>query len=223
MVQLTTNDRMLFVNSTKVQEIIDNSPKGRNTKFLSASHSLWTRFKNYEKSPPMALEVKGEIVSLIFATFNRDLYSNLYEIVTVQGQEGKGYASRIWSEYTKYAVTERKIERLKISCTPSSITWHYKNGLIFWAVDPTGSLRSDQKLFSTREEQLEYREYSINNPMQALPPKEKVRELLRKEGLENYEWGEKKRARTEEAINNVGRAWLRDSLFNTTTLEEFLK
>lgn len=223
MAQSTYNSRMLFVNSTKVQEIIDNSTDGKNTKFLNAAHSLWTRFKNYEKCPPMALEVNGEVVSLIYATFNRDNYSNLYEIVTVQGQEGKGYASRIWDEYIKYAVTERNIERLKISCTPSSITWHYRNGLIFWGVDPTGSLRSDQKLFATRQEQLDYRDYSIDNPMQALPPKEKVREQLRKEGLESYEWGAKKLQRTQEAINAVGRAWLRESLFNTTTLEEFLK
>lgn len=223
MEQWITNDKMLFVNSTKVNEILKNAPAGRNTKFLSASHSLWTRFKNYEKSPPMALEVNGEIVSLIFATFNRDLYSNLYEIVTIQGHEGKGYASRVWSEYVRYAVTERKIERLKISCTPSSITWHYRNGLIFWSVDPTGSLRSDQKLFATREEQLAYRDYCIENPMQSLPPKERVREQLRKESLESHGFGIKKKTKTEEAIKAVGSAWLRESLFNTTTLEEFLK
>jgi len=46
---------MLFVNSTKVQEIIDTAPAGKNTKFLSAAHSLWTRLNNYEKCPAMAL------------------------------------------------------------------------------------------------------------------------------------------------------------------------
>lgn len=220
--RLITNSKMVFVNSEQVQELISNSPEGKNTKFLNSSHSLWTRFKNYDKAPPLALEVDGEIVSLIFATFNRDRYSNLYEIVTVQGQEGKGYASHIWSEYIKYAVTERNTQRLKISCTPSSITWHYRNGLIFWAVDPTGSLRSDQKLYPTREEQLEYRQYAIANPMDALPTQEKVLEQLRKEGLENYSWGNKKKEKTEEAIRNVGDAWLRDSLFNIATLEEFM-
>ena len=78
---------MLFVNSTRVEELIKNSPAGKNTKFLSAAHSLWYRFKNYEKSPPMAYEDNGEIVSLIFATHNRDGYANLYEIVTLEGKE----------------------------------------------------------------------------------------------------------------------------------------
>lgn len=212
---------MILVNSTKVEDIIKNSPAGRNTKFLSAAHSLWTRFHNYEKSLPMALEVNGEVVSLIFATFNRDNYSNLYEIVTVQGHEGKGYASKIWDEYIDYAVNTRKSTRLKISCTPSSVTWHMRNGLLFWAVDPTGSLRSDQKLFPTRAEQIAYQHHSISHPQQALPP-QKVIDQFKRESLEAHKFGPKKTATTKAAIASVGQYWLRDALYNTTSLEEFL-
>ncbi len=212
---------MLFVNSTKVEDLIKNSPAGKNTKFLSAAHSLWYRFKNYEKAPPMAYEDNGEVVCLIFATFNRDGYANLYEIVTLEGKEGKGYASKCWDTWIKYAVEERKIQRLKISCTPSSVTWHNKNGLIFWAVDPTGSLRSDQPLFPTRVEQIAYRNNAAVYPLQALPP-QKAREQFRKEGLESYKWGEKKKAKTQAAIDAVGKAWLRDALMEQPTLEEFL-
>ena len=97
---------MLFVNSTRVEELIKNSPAGKNTKFLSAAHSLWYRFKNYEKAPPMAYEDNGEIVCLIFATSNRDGYANLYEIVTLEGKEGKGYAS--------YIVTGKQIGRAHV-------------------------------------------------------------------------------------------------------------
>ncbi len=212
---------MLFVNSTKVEDLIKNSPAGKNTRLLSAAHSLWYRFKNYEKAPPMAYEDNGEVVCLIFATFNRDGYANLYEIVTLEGKEGKGYASKCWDTWIKYAVEERKIQRLKISCTPSSVTWHNKNGLIFWAVDPTGSLRSDQPLFPTRVEQIAYRNNAIVYPLQALPP-QKAREQFRKEGLESYKWGEKKKAKTQAAIDAVGKAWLRDALMEQPTLEEFL-
>lgn len=212
---------MNFVNSTKVEDIIKNSPVGKNTKFLSAAHSLWYRFHNYDKAPPLAYEVNGEVVSLIFATFNRDSYTNLYEIVTIEGKEGNGYASKCWDAWIDYAVTQRNMTRLKISCTPSSVTWHNKNGLIFWAVDPAGSLRSDQPLFKTRAEQIEYRNNAIVNPLQALPPY-KVREQFRIEGLEFYKWGEKKKAKTQSAIDAVGKAWLRDALMNQPSLEEFL-
>jgi hypothetical protein len=198
-----------FVYFDQVQKIIDGSDKGSNTRFLSSAHSLWYRFGNYDKTPPMAYEVNGEVVSLIFATYNRDTYSNLYEIVTIQGQEGNGYASRIWDLWTDYAVQERQITRLKMSCTPSSITWHQRNGLLWWAVDPSGSLRSDQPLYPTRSEQLAYRDYAIDNPLEALPPV-KARKKLLEEGLENYSWGDKKRAKTQEAINAAGRSWLRE-------------
>jgi len=156
----------------------------------------------------MALEVNGEVVSLIFATYNRDTYSNLYEIVTIQGQEGNGYASRIWEIWINYAVLERGVTRLKMSCTPSSITWHQRNGLLWWAVDPSGSLRSDQPLYPTRSEQLAYRDFAIDHPLEALPPM-KTRKKLSLEGLENYSWGDKKRTKTQDAINAAGRSWLR--------------
>ena len=212
---------MNFVNSTKVEDIIKNSPAGKNTKFLSAAHSLWYRFHNYDKCPPLAYEVNGDVVCLIFATFNRDGYANLYEIVTLEGKEGNGYASKCWDSWIKYAVEERNTKRLKISCTPSSVTWHNKNGLIFWAVDPTGSLRSDQPLFPTRVEQIAYRDFAIVNPLQALPPY-KARDQFRTEGLESYKWGEKKKAKTQTAIDAVGKAWLRDALMEQPSLEEFL-
>lgn len=213
---------MILVNSTKVQSLIDNSPAGKNTKFLSAAHSLWTRFHNYEKSLPMAYEVNGDVVSLIFATFNRDGYANLYEIVTLEGKEGNGYASKCWDAWIKYAVEERKIQRLKISCTPSSVSWHLRNGLVFWAVDPTGSLRSDQPLFPTRAEQIAYRDQAIVSPLQALPPP-KAREQFLREGLDAYKWGDKKKAKTQAAIDTVGKAWLRDALMEQPSLEEFLE
>ena len=212
---------MLFINSTKVQHLIDSSPAGKNTKFLSAAHSLWTRFHNYEKQLPMAFEDNGEVVSLIFATFNRDGYANLYEIVTLEGKEGNGYASKCWDAWIKYAVEERDIKRLKMSCTPSSVTWHYRNGLIFWAVDPTGSLRSDQPLFSTRQEQIAYRNNAMVNPLSALPPY-KARDQFRAEGLESYKWGDKKKTKSQTAIDAVGKAWLRDALMDQPSLEEFL-
>jgi hypothetical protein len=96
-----------------------------------------------------------------------------------------------------------------MSCTPSSITWHQRNGLLWWAVDPSGSLRSDQPLFPTRSEQLAYRNWAINNPLEALPPIKTIKKLI-PEGLDSYSWGDKKRSKTEDAITAAGRSWLRE-------------
>lgn len=216
---------MKFVSSHTVQEIIDKSPAGKNTKFLSAAHSLWIRFKNYEKCPPLAYEHNGEIVCLIFATFNRDGYANLYEIVTVEGKEGNGFASKCWDAWIDYAVNEKKSKRLKMSCTPTSVTWHKKNGILFWAVDPSGSLRSDQPLFDTRKMQVDYQNIAKQNPaIAALELPEKARKQFLAEGIDDHGFGTKKKTKTQEAINNVNGFWLRDALLNMKepTLEEFL-
>lgn len=213
---------MKFADLNTVIELIRSSPDGKNTKFLAASHNLWVRFKNYDKSPPMILEDNGKIVSLIFATFNRDKYTNLYEIVTVEGCEGRGYASKIWDQYIEYATNDQGMKRLKISCTPSSVTWHMKNGLVFWAVDPTGSLRSDQPLFKNRKEQLIFRNLAVIDPSIALPSDDRVRNQLINESLESHKFGKKKLEIVKKAIDDVGAYWLRDALLKTN-VERFFE
>lgn len=211
---------MKFINRLEVESLIENSPPGKNTRFLSAAHSLWTRFHNYEKASPMAMEVDNKVVCLIFATFNRDGYANLYEIVTLEGMEGRGYASKCWDAWIEYASNTKRSTRLKLSCTPSSVTWHKRNGLIFWAVDPSGSLRSDQPLFSTREAQILFRSNAINDPSIAIPPKKAAEQFL-KEGIDDHKFGIKRRQKTQDAIQAAGDSWMREALYNQS-LEDFL-
>jgi hypothetical protein len=202
---------MMMVEEAEILELIKTSKPGRNTKFLSAAHSLWKRFGNYDRYPPLVVDDNG-IKSVIYATFSlRTRYVNLYEICTVQGQEGKGYASAAWDGFLDHAY-QHDMDRLKISCTPSSIGWHNRNGLVFWAVDPTGSLRSDQPIFQTRKEQLQFREKTIQDPRIAFP-ESKVIAKLKSEGLEDHNFGIKKAAQVMGAIKKVESAWLRKALF----------
>lgn len=210
-------------NKEQVEELIARQPEGKNTRFLNASHSLWFRFKNYEKQPPFVMEVGGEPVALVFITFSaRSKYANLYEIVTLEGKEGYGYGSKIYWDVMQ-AAADAGMTRLKMSCTSTSVTWHVRNGCIFWAVDPSGSLRVDQPLFPTKAEQLAFREEAHNNKVLALPS-EPVIEKLRGEGLESHGFGAKKTARVEEAIEKVNGCWFRLSLFEPThlSLDSFL-
>lgn len=206
----------------QVEELIAKQPEGNNTKFLKSAHNLWFRFKNYGKHPPFVLEDDGA-VALVFITFSqRSGYANLYEIVTLEGKEGNGYASEIYWEVMQEAFNAG-MQRLKMSCTPTSVTWHMRNGTLFWAVDPSGSLRCDVPLFPNLHEQLTFREMVLKDPKFALPP-DKVVEKLKQEGLESHGFGPKKTSVVESAINSVGEYWLRDSLFEPThvSLDEFL-
>jgi hypothetical protein len=198
-----------------MEHILSGQPEGKNTRFLNAAHSLWYRFKNYDKQPPFMLEDNGDPVAFVFATYSeRSRYINLYEIVTIEGAEGKGYASEIWKSVMEDAYTNG-MRRLKISCTPSSVTWHKRNGLVFWAVDPSGSLRSDQPLYPTRDEQLEFRDKALKEPRLAFPSNPKVVDQLLAEGLEDHGFGAKKTAKVQEAIDSVGEYWLRPALMES--------
>ncbi len=202
----------IFANEDYVLKTLSELPKGKNTSFLKASHSLWKRFKNYEKNPPFTLLIDEIPVAFIFATTSeRTKYINLYEIVTVQGQEGKGYGRKIWSDFVLYW-SERGMQRIKISCTPDSIGFHAKNGLVFWSVDKQGSLRSDQPLMSSVKKQIELRNKAKTNPS-LVRPEQKVCEKLKKEDLELLSLSEKKLMATFEAINKVQEFWLRRYLF----------
>lgn len=206
----------------QVEELLSKQPEGKNTKFLKSAHNLWYRFKNYDKHPPFVLEDDGP-VALVFITFSqRSKYANLYEIVTLEGKEGNRYGGVAYWTVMK-AAHEAGMERLKMSCTPTSVTWHLRNGTIFWGVDPSGSLRCDVPIFPNKHEALTFRELALKDPTFALPP-EKVVAKLKEEGIEAHGFGAKKTATVEEAIDAVGEYWMRLSLFEHThqSLETFL-
>tara|TARA_R100000388_G_scaffold90620_3_gene72093 strand:+ start:4032 stop:4703 length:672 start_codon:yes stop_codon:yes gene_type:complete len=203
-----------LLNENDVSSLIQRAPSGENTKFLKNAHNLWFRFKNYQRYPCIALYKDSLCVAVIYATFSdKTGYTNLYEICTMQNMERKGYATEIWSEYLKIAY-ERKMKRLKISCTPESIGWHKKNGLVFWGVDKQGSLKSDQPLKRTREEQIRFRDKAVIDPGIAKPD-EKVCEKLKNEQIENVKLNPKQGVRTWNAIKNVGDYYLGRYLWTT--------
>ena len=204
--------KVVRVPCETVQDIVERSPEGKHTTFLRTAHSLWYRFHNYEKNAPFALIIDSEVKALIFSTFNRDGYANLYEVVTVEGQGGHGYGDILWREWIKIAV-HSGCKRLKISCTPESIGWHYSHGLIFWGVDSSGSLRSDQELFYTVEEQLAYREKAIRLPKEHLPPPKQVEKFKKEIYHASVQFGERKKKKITEAISKVGSAWLADHMY----------
>jgi hypothetical protein len=203
----------------QVEALVDSQPEGPNTKFLKSAHNLWFRFKNYDKHPPFVLEDNGPVALVFITLSDRSKYANLYEIVTLEGMEGNGYASKVYWEVMSEAY-KQGMKRLKMSCTPSSVTWHKRNGTLFWGVDPSGSLRCNVPLFPNLHEQLTFRELALKDADCALPDP-KVINQLKADALEAHGFGPKKTAKVEQAISDVGDYWLRDALYNENTLESF--
>lgn len=216
----------------QVEEFIATLPDGKNKRFLNASHSLWFRFKNYDKiqQQPYVLIKEGKAVAFVFATMSkRSFYMNLYEIVTIDGHEGKGFGSEIFWLVMGYAHNEG-MQRLKMSCTPTSVTWHMRNGMVFWAVDPSGSLRADVPIFATKQEQLRWRNEALlgspNEEGLMLDIDPSTAKKLRAESPESHGFGAKKMQKVQDAIEAVGRYWqaplLSEIIPVETSLEEFL-
>jgi hypothetical protein len=183
-------------------------PEGINKTFAKSAHNLWVRFRNYDKHFPFALEEDGDIKCIIMITeLVREPYANLYEIVTKQGEEGKGYARRLYWDVMSY-MYGNGVERLKMSCTPSSMDWHNGNGIVGWGVDSTGSIRVDIPIERDREHQLQLREDWSERIGKILPPK-RARKAITKE---NHTFGAKKTEQVNKAKFILGNYYLRDLL-----------
>ena len=167
-----------------------------------SSHNLWIRFKNYKDNPPLlTLQTNYHPVCMI-TKLKREPYANLYEIFAVH----PGYATNLWDIMAH--MKANGVERLKMSCTPSSIGWHKRNGIVGWAIDPSGSIRVDVPICETQEEQLALRERAIDNPWLVMPPERKSIQLR----AEHNSFGKIKQPKVDQAIDTLGDFWLRKYL-----------
>ena len=177
-----------------------------NAKFASAAFSLWFRFGNFtERNAPYAsVDAEGNITAVVMLTLlTREPYANLYEIFAVEG----GYATSLYWEVMKHA-KENGADRLKMSCTPSSIGWHFRNGIVGWGVDPTGSIRVDIPICDSLQEQTELRERSIENVSLVMPEGKPLQRLIDEENS----FGPKKIIKVENAIDFMGDYYMRKEI-----------
>ncbi len=198
------------ITQEQFEEWLQGMGEGRNKNFAKGAMNLWIRFKNFEKNAPFVLRVDGDIKCAIMITkLSRSSYVNLYEIVTATGEEGNGYARKLYWDVIAH-FHDAGVERLKMSCTPSSIGWHYGNGIIGWGVDATGSIRVDIPIRPTRQEQLLFRDSCLidDSLFELLPPERVIKALLK----ENPTFGKKKTIQVEESKKVMGEFYLRDML-----------
>ena len=181
-----------------------------NFKFANSSHSLWIRFKIYEEGtrdmPFVIIDDEGDIAAVcMITTLKKQPYANLYEIFAVK----KGYATELYWGVMEN-MKKRGVERLKMSCTPSSIGWHYRNGIVGWAVDPTGSIRVDVPICRTQEGQLRLRDAALETPSLVMPTGKQAEKLRSEENS----FGPKKIIQVEKAIETMGEFYMRKHLIN---------
>ena len=177
-----------------------------NSRFANAAHSLWTRFHNYTErnSPYACIDHDGEITSVVMMTLlTREPYANLYEIFAVKPT----FARDLYWDVMKGA-KEMGAERLKMSCTPSSIGWHLGNGVVGWGVDPSGSIRVDIPIADSLEEQLDLRERALKDTSLVMPEGKNLQRLIDEENS----FGPIKILKVEKAIDLMGDYYMRKDI-----------
>ena len=198
--------RMSFEDIDQLVTKMKNS-EHPNARFASAAHSLWTRFHNYtERNMPYACidRHSGDVTSVVMMTLlTREPYANLYEIFAVKPT----FARELYWDVMKGA-KEMGAERLKMSCTPSSIGWHLGNGVVGWGTDPSGSIRVDIPIADSLEEQLDLRERAIKDPSLVMPTGKNLQRLIDEENS----FGPIKLPKVEKAIDSMGKYYMRKEI-----------
>ena len=197
---LNEDDMQLLVETMQA----DNNP---NAAFAKGAHNLWIRFKNYKNNPPFVNFTSDYHVGAVcmITKLKREPYANLYEIFAVY----PGHATRLYWDIMAH-MKANGVERLKMSCTPSSIGWHYRNGIVGWAVDPSGSIRVDVPICETQADQLALRNGAIHRPELVMPPAKQQIKLAEEENS----FGPKKIIQVEKAIETMGEFYMRRHLIN---------
>tara|TARA_B110000285_G_C15137569_1_gene628185 strand:- start:324 stop:929 length:606 start_codon:yes stop_codon:yes gene_type:complete len=177
-----------------------------NAKFANGAHSLWRRFNNYtdRNTPYSCVDSTGDITSVVMMTMlTREPYANLYEIFAVKPTYARTLYWEVMAEAKKNGA-----ERLKMSCTPSSIGWHLGNGVVGWGVDSSGSIRVDIPICGSLEEQLDLRERALHDPSLVMPTGKQAEALIKEE----HSFGKIKIIKVEKAIDTMGDYYMRRHL-----------
>ena len=194
------------VKREEVESMLTQYGQQGNNSLIRWNHGMWIRFGNYDNDNlPLAMLVKGNIVGLVFYCILKNHIVNQYEIIVREGVTHEKYGEYLWRYWIEY-VSLQGAKYLKISCTPQSIKWHYKHGLIFWGIDSSGSLRSFQPLFPTVEEQCRWRDYVIKHPdYKILSPK--IAQFYLNEMLKDRKWSKEKINKIKDSILYIDKAW----------------
>lgn len=151
-----------FCTLTKdeVEKFILLLPDNKRKRFLSNAHSLWIRFKNYEKQLPIAIVENNEIKSIAFVSkLKKQSMINLYDIVSFD----TGYGKILWQEMIAHYY-KLGVENIKFRALYSAIKFYDNLGIYFWGFDGK-SFTVEQPLYPTIEEMQEWRNQFILNPV----------------------------------------------------------
>lgn len=131
-------------------EFLESAQSIEDYKSLSFSkHCLdwWDTYFSWTKFPPLCLvdDEEEHLCYLFYSISKNNDYLTIHNLLTPKANRFNGYAKEILT-YLFAKVSSLKINRFKMYCVSSSLTFYSKLGLEYWGVNELGQYYCDFKM-----------------------------------------------------------------------------
>lgn len=112
-------------------------------KFAKQALDWWDNYYSWSKFPCLVLTKNNQHISYLFFTISKNSeYLTIHNILTPKEFRGNGYAFNLLDElFCEF--TNKTVERFKMFCVSSSISFYNRVGLNYWGVNTLGQYYSD--------------------------------------------------------------------------------
>lgn len=115
-------------------------------KFSKQALDWWDNYYSWEKFPPIALSLDGVNKAYIFYHVSKDnRYLTIHNLFTPKAFRSQGYAYKLLRELFSVE-SDKNIERFKMHCVSSSLTFYNSVGLSYWGVNSFNQYYCDFKM-----------------------------------------------------------------------------
>lgn len=134
---------------------------------MFSKHCLdwWDAYFSWTKFPPLCLinDDEEHLCYLFYSISKDNEYLTIHNLLTPKANRFHGYAKTILN-YLFQKVSNQKIQRLKMYCVSSSLSFYTKLGFEYWGVNDLGQYYCDYKMpqYSTDEIPLIVKNFSLN-------------------------------------------------------------
>lgn len=171
-------DNIYLLTREEVEQTIPTA--GHRKTMVNTMNSLWVRFQNYEKFPPIAVVENGQVMAIAMITHLKNNDINLYDIVSFS----PGFGTTLWKAILKI-YSEKGAKNIKFRALKSALRFYSTKGIYYWGFDGK-SYTVFQPLFGTIEEMQNWQTEFLKNPIVLnktslefkAPPKKYTQEII---------------------------------------------
>ncbi|WP_455756300.1 hypothetical protein [Sulfurimonas sp.] len=118
----------------------------KSLKFSKQALDSWDNYYSWEKFPPLALQLDGINKAYLFYNISKDnRYLTINNLFTPKAFRNQGMAYKLLSQLFTLK-SDEKIERFKMFCVSSSLSFYNYIGLEYWGVNTHNQYYCDYQM-----------------------------------------------------------------------------